>query len=1204
MNNTSDRMSAEPLSPSWYTYYTLRLYDTLKSCPYRPYLHVTPLTDIQKPILCLTYSTKPPTTYTMTPTCIQNGHKLGPSIVQRVHEAIYEVASQTTNESRIIQFEGDTKIHVWKCEPLTTASDKHRFVSVCLQINKDNPPKSYALFRDAKQCREMNSYVTNKQLSQYYTCSTRPPLFVSNPRFANIPVDQWHTSLRMPSRMVYDQLYYTAGDWSDLWYHALYTSYMTMQRPHTQSQARLRPRVKEIMQHITKRYFDSTSPYKDLSPETTLNTLYYVFQKQQKGIFIRIRNNTLQTFLPFVRRNFTNDYYTKLHLPASLDATDKASLKKLQEYEDRLRTWDKLLRSSDPEEHATLKRSYVQTLESFLTLEYECAKRFSKHYIPTYKQDVLHKNPNRRQWLANNHFFNSSLYYDNPNVQHYHFLFDQLAKHRKNLPDVEFVYMPRDFPVLKASFQQRNTTVFHPFPDIQDTNKPWTTCSGGLMPILSHTGKEGYYDIPLPTVDDIESEAQMYFAQSCNDSYISESPTDKWTCWNDKTISKAVFRGSATGRGVDAIVNQRLKVMKLSKQYPHLLDVKLVTFNDKYKASPDGLRRINRQNIQQYVGSISKKNYMGADERKSYKYNLCLDGHTRADRFLNELCTGAVVILPTTDGHKLWVEPFLTPLSWDDIQQTVTISPTSVRKAGYTHITIAQLDTLPDLIQWLQTNDTICQHIVDNAKTWLFHTKKGHFMRASPKTSFLYDYVEGVVRSIAKQYGRTNYYLPLVQRIRHTSNAKTPSTRRSTSMVGDSKSTKRLSKSIVGIVVGFRDTEPNGIRTQQLRQFCEYWQVLAPNEFHYIIVIAKQANVTADKTSFDDWWARYVGPEYGTDICLHDYIELMETHKEKSTLPHCMVRNLELVHNDCWLACGVGKRTKMEHAKNTKWSHAECYRRTGEQKFNLGLLKNAGFTYLNTKYADKLSHVIFTDIDMLPDHQLAPYYAQTPRKNEVIALATRGTVYDKFTIDDMPTYTLMSNPSQCSTNIRSHTNKSAGGKRRNRRHNTNATRRRGLSMGANKHRCHVFSPKNIKGKPFFNNWVRFKFNRFMGAAISFSKSLFETINGYPNSFWGWGGEDDELNNRFHWVEKHKRCPKVRFTIPSQGRLIDLEMGEPVSNKDKLAYRVKELQKIEKLQKSLCTWENDGLLQLHNVCKMKTEGTFESFSRTLILQVTM
>ncbi|XP_029955863.1 beta-1,4-galactosyltransferase 1-like [Salarias fasciatus] len=39
------------------------------------------------------------------------------------------------------------------------------------------------------------------------------------------------------------------------------------------------------------------------------------------------------------------------------------------------------------------------------------------------------------------------------------------------------------------------------------------------------------------------------------------------------------------------------------------------------------------------------------------------------------------------------------------------------------------------------------------------------------------------------------------------------------------------------------------------------------------------------------------------------------------------------------------------------------------------------------------------------------------------------------------------------------------------------------------------------------------YNGFFGGVSSLSKQQFEKINGFPNTYWGWGGEDDDLYNR-------------------------------------------------------------------------------------------
>ena len=45
-------------------------------------------------------------------------------------------------------------------------------------------------------------------------------------------------------------------------------------------------------------------------------------------------------------------------------------------------------------------------------------------------------------------------------------------------------------------------------------------------------------------------------------------------------------------------------------------------------------------------------------------------------------------------------------------------------------------------------------------------------------------------------------------------------------------------------------------------------------------------------------------------------------------------------------------------------------------------------------------------------------------------------------------------------------------------------------------------------------WNRYNSNvKYFGGIVAFSRCQFEDINGFPNNFWGWGGEDDELMKR-------------------------------------------------------------------------------------------
>ena len=60
-------------------------------------------------------------------------------------------------------------------------------------------------------------------------------------------------------------------------------------------------------------------------------------------------------------------------------------------------------------------------------------------------------------------------------------------------------------------------------------------------------------------------------------------------------------------------------------------------------------------------------------------------------------------------------------------------------------------------------------------------------------------------------------------------------------------------------------------------------------------------------------------------------------------------------------------------------------------KFNIGKLKNIGFDIASKEF--NYDHYIFTDIDMIPDTKLMPYYLNTPDEYSPVALAMDGTRY-------------------------------------------------------------------------------------------------------------------------------------------------------------------------------------------------------------------
>jgi hypothetical protein len=119
----------------------------------------------------------------------------------------------------------------------------------------------------------------------------------------------------------------------------------------------------------------------------------------------------------------------------------------------------------------------------------------------------------------------------------------------------------------------------------------------------------------------------------------------------------------------------------------------------------------------------------------------------------------------------------------------------------------------------------------------------------------------------------------------------------------------------------------------------------------------------------------------------------------------------------------------------------------------------------------------------------------------------------------------------------------------------------------------------LKGSRYQNKNEKIK-KPFIGALVNFNKKLFQKINGYPNNFWGWGGEDDILLNRL--IENNS----LKLYYPEKGEIIDFE---EVNNKViNLSAKLNKLRNdklktemlVEKIVADLYYWKKNGINNLN------------------------
>lgn len=119
-------------------------------------------------------------------------------------------------------------------------------------------------------------------------------------------------------------------------------------------------------------------------------------------------------------------------------------------------------------------------------------------------------------------------------------------------------------------------------------------------------------------------------------------------------------------------------------------------------------------------------------------------------------------------------------------------------------------------------------------------------------------------------------------------------------------------------------------------------------------------------------------------------------------------------------------------------------------------------------------------------------------------------------------------------------------------------------------------------------WARYPYDHYVGGILTLDEDAVKATNGFPNDFWGWGGEDDELSTR---LRENKLLPLVKPSSSLQstpGALVDMEeqliaeMGGEragTSLKDGGRTEWRNMWKREGIARHESTWRVNGVASL-------------------------
>ncbi|TFH08397.1 MAG: hypothetical protein E4H07_07760, partial [Nitrosomonadales bacterium] len=345
----------------------------------------------------------------------------------------------------------------------------------------------------------------------------------------------------------------------------------------------------------------------DLDSRAVSNTFKYIFYKFKKGIFIRIANNQLQTFLPFENVHYRNEFGHILKVNPKYGSI----------------------------------HDFIHHVSGLLGYR-------------SNKQNVKPVN----EWVANN----SLVRYEDEghmliaaasgnNKVTLFDMFNTLCAER-DVPDIEFFINRRDHPLMKVDGTEPYNHIWgskhHPL----ESHK-----YDKYAPILSGSSTKMHADIPFPTYEDwaraTYQKTSRVFPNACREYPDVQLKLTSWS----KKIGKAVFRGATTGAGVTEGTNQRLKAFEMGLKNSDVLDVGITKWN----LRPRKLENSEYlQTIERGKGNYPRANRMNLQDQSQYKYILTLEGHVAAYRLSYELSSGSVILLAKSQW-QMWYSHLLKP---------------------------------------------------------------------------------------------------------------------------------------------------------------------------------------------------------------------------------------------------------------------------------------------------------------------------------------------------------------------------------------------------------------------------------------------------------------------------------------------------------------------------------------------------------------
>ena len=354
---------------------------------------------------------------------------------------------------------------------------------------------------------------------------------------------------------------------------------------------------------LKTKLFDSShlQPIAPRLPDTRVyDTAMYLYNEMRCGVFVKIVNQRVVMFTPFVNPDYTN-------------------------------RWN----SDSPELDVEL---YYQHKAK------ACHRPVTTVDLPVNK------------WWANSYVIcnePTSDIWGGANLPQLRHMLESVCLFRE-VPDVEFFLNKRDIPQVRKDGKHPQTFMFAE----GECPVVYSTASTRLLPVSSGYVGDEFCDVafPLPVDWERACAGQVFPPDASGEDVLPNLP------W-ELRMNRACFRGSCTGGGTTPETNQRLKLVLLAHSWRGgLLDAELTGWNlrDKKNDSDSPMSFIVPSDYPTI--SAGKHNYMPMTQQCHFKYAVYVDGHSAANRYGAMMAAGFVILRVrsiSTLSNKLWFYPLL-----------------------------------------------------------------------------------------------------------------------------------------------------------------------------------------------------------------------------------------------------------------------------------------------------------------------------------------------------------------------------------------------------------------------------------------------------------------------------------------------------------------------------------------------------------------